>query len=290
MRFCTAVCAATLMLANWRTVAADKSDGAGATVKTLDQFSRDQMRVFLRGFSGDWRAETDERKGIAAPPIQGPCGANAVLIDLVRPDKLTLGRAPLIDIINQRRSRRAFSDAALTNEELSYLLWCTQGISSIARDEDGRVTHHFRTVPSGGARHPFETYLAVNRVNGITPGVYRFLPVEHKLLQVREVATMSAEVRKACYGQSFVSEAAVVFIWTAVPYRAEWRYGIIAHRMIAIEAGHVCQNLYLAAESIGSGTCALLGYSQRAMDTLVGVDGNDAFTIYVAPVGKVNAQ
>jgi SagB-type dehydrogenase family enzyme len=174
----------------------------------------------------------------------------------------------------------------LSNEELSFLLWATQGVSEIVKNEKGETTHHLRTVPSGGARHPFETYLVLNRVQGVQPGIYRFLPAAHKLLLVRRAEGLSQSMAAACYGQKHVREAAVVFVWAAVPYRTEWRYGYIAHRMIAMEAGHVCQNLYLAAESIGAGTCAVLGYDQVRLDTLIGVDGKHEFAVYVAPVGK----
>jgi SagB-type dehydrogenase family enzyme len=67
----------------------------------------------------------------------------------------------------------------------------------------------------------------------------------------------------------------------------EWRYDIAAHKVIAIDAGHVCQNLYLACEAIGAGTCAVAAYNQTLMDRLLKVDGNDEFAIYMAPVGKV---
>jgi len=67
----------------------------------------------------------------------------------------------------------------------------------------------------------------------------------------------------------------------------EWRYGLAAHRVIALDAGHVCQNLYLACEAIGAGTCGIAAYNQEAIDQLLRVDGEDEFTIYLAPVGKV---
>jgi SagB-type dehydrogenase family enzyme len=67
----------------------------------------------------------------------------------------------------------------------------------------------------------------------------------------------------------------------------EWRYGLAAHKVIAIDAGHVCQNLYLSCEAIGAGTCAIAAYDQEAMDRLLRIDGKDEFTIYIAPVGKV---
>jgi nitroreductase len=85
----------------------------------------------------------------------------------------------------------------------------------------------------------------------------------------------------------FVGESAAVFVWTAIPYRTEWRYSVIGYKAIAVEAGHICQNLYLACEAIGAGACAILAYGQKAIDNLIGVDGEEEFTICVASVGKV---
>jgi len=79
----------------------------------------------------------------------------------------------------------------------------------------------------------------------------------------------------------------VVFIWTTIAYRMKWRYGLAAHKVIALDAGHVCQNLYLACEAIGAGTCAVAAYHQQLMDRLVRVDDQEEFVIYLAPVGKV---
>jgi SagB-type dehydrogenase family enzyme len=91
----------------------------------------------------------------------------------------------------------------------------------------------------------------------------------------------------ATFYQSFIGNAPVTFIWTTIPYRMEWRYHTAAHKVIAIDAGHVCQNLYLASAAIGGGTCAVAAYHQEMMDKLLGVDGDDEFTIYLAVVGKI---
>jgi SagB-type dehydrogenase family enzyme len=168
-------------------------------------------------------------------------------------------------------------------DELSFLLWATQGVRSV----DKNKVWTRRTVPSGGSRHPFETYLIVNRVESLKPGVYRYLPVEHKLLLVKDKKPLAEKVSEACEGQVFVGDAAVVFVWAVIPYRTEWRYSVIAFKGILVDVGHVCQNLYLACEAIGAGTCAVLAYDQKMMDGLIGVDGENEFTIYLAPVGKV---
>ena len=190
-----------------------------------------------------------------------------------------------LEAVRRRESRRVFRDVPLKLVELSFLLWATQGVR---RTVGGVAT--LRTVPSAGARHALETYLYVRRVEGLEEGVYRYLPLDHKLLEVRveSGAGLSHLVTEASVGQVFTAKSAATFIWTAVPYRMEWRYLQAAHKVIAIDAGHVCQNLYLACEAIGAGTCAVGAYYQQEMDALVGVDGRDEFTIYVAPVGHVD--
>jgi len=154
-------------------------------------------------------------------------------------------------------------------------------------DQSGAPAITTRTVPSAGARNPFETYLLINRVVGIEPGLYRYLPLDHQLVVEKQSDDLAQRVVDGCHGQRFVGTAAVVFIWTAIPYRTEWRYIHYGLKFVALDAGHVGQNLYLAAEAIGCGTCAIGAYMQQLMDDLLGVDGTDEFTVYLAPVGKI---
>jgi SagB-type dehydrogenase family enzyme len=243
----------------------------------------DASREFLRSdLWGKWETmETAQRRRLPPPPPEKPAAEGAPLLDLVPPDRLTLGRMPVREAIARRHSRRRYLEQPLSLEELSFLLWATQGLR-------GASGHAFaRTVPSAGARHPFETYLAILRVDGIEPGLYRYLPLRHKLCHLRSDPDLASKLANGCQGQSFVAESAVTFIWAAIPYRMEWRYAAISPKLIALDAGHVCQNLYLACEAIGAGTCAVGAYYQDQIDDLVGVDGVDEFTVYLAPVGKV---
>ena len=126
-------------------------------------------------------------------------------------------------------------------------------------------------------------------MTGVAPGLYRYLPLDHKLCLLSTEPDLAARVHAASRDQ-FVLDSAATFIWTALPYRSEWRYAVLAHKMIAVDIGHVCENLYLAAESIGAGTCAIGAYDQARIDAVLGVDGVDGvdeFTIYMAPVGKL---
>lgn len=227
-------------------------------------------------------ARTDQSRGVEPPPIEKPFSADARRVNLMKQEKwTTIPACDLVVAIGNRKSRRAYRRESLTLEELSFLLWATQGIRQ--RIDAG---HAYRTVPSAGCRHALETYLCVLGVEGLEPGIYRYLPLEHQLLFEFTEDRLAQKMVAATFGQPYPGQAAVTFIWTTIPCRMEWRYDLAAHKVIAIDAGHVCQNLYLACEAIEAGTCAIAAYDQEALDRLLRVDGTDEFAVYLAPVGK----
>lgn len=248
--------------------------------KTLEQyryFLKDSVRLTI-DFS-----RTGQFRGKTPPPIQKPAAKGQKIIDLIQKDKWrSVAGVDLLTCIQNRRSHRVFRPEPLTLEELSFLLWATQGIQ---RKVDPSTA--YRTVPSAGCRHALETYLCVLNIKDLEAGIYRYLPLEHQLVLERTEGRLNDRIVTAGLEQPFLGKAPVTFVWTAVPYRMEWRYDIAAHKVIAIDAGHVCQNLYLACGAVGAGTCAVGAYHQEFMDNLIGVDGTDEFTIYLAPVGKV---
>jgi SagB-type dehydrogenase family enzyme len=145
----------------------------------------------------------------------------------------------------------------------------------------------FRNVPSAGCRHALETYLAIFNVEDIEPGIYRYLPLTHELLFEFSENNLREKLIKGTFEQYFAGQSAVTFIWTSIPYRMEWRYGLDSHKVIAMDAGHVGQNMYLACEAIKAGTCMIGAYDQEYLDELLRLDGEEEFVIYLAPVGKV---
>ncbi|MEE9409994.1 MAG: SagB/ThcOx family dehydrogenase, partial [Candidatus Heimdallarchaeota archaeon] len=183
-----------------------------------------------------------------------------------------------------RKSRRVFSDELMSLEELSFLLWSTQGVHKEDKHHGASLK---KPVPSGGSRHPYETYLIVNKVEGLDSGIYRYLGMEHKLLFLKPIEEVDREDLEKLTSQSFIIKGNVIFVWVTIPYRMEWRYSIPSSKVIAIEAGHICQNLYLACEALGLGTCAIAAYNQEFADKILGLDGEDEFTVYLSPVGKI---
>jgi len=242
------------------------------------------LRYFLKD---DIRQETDFRNtkqslGVEAPPIEKPCSPEAQKIILPFPKEWqNIGDISVKAAIVNRQSRRKFKSEALSLEELAYLLWSTQGV----RKWSNRTA--LRTVPSAGNRHALETYLVVFNVDGLKQGIYRYLPSLHQLVLESSPDQLSEKMTEAALQQPFTGSSAVTFIWTTIPYRMEWRYAEASYKVIALDAGHVCQNLYLACESINAGTCAIAAYNQQAADQLLQVDGDEEFVVYMAPVGKV---
>jgi SagB-type dehydrogenase family enzyme len=246
-----------------------------------------EHRDFLKAdFSILDKIETDRQKGLPAIPFQKDYNKNADIIKLPEVTRSVIKKSDIYDCLEDRRSVRLYSEESMSLEELSYLLWATQGIQKVM----GNQVSTLRRVPSGGASHPFETYLIINRVSTLKKGVYLYLPLEHCLIFINELEQIEGKIDAATpkqpFVQNFVSKSAVIFAWSCIPYRAEYKFDLTAHKKILIDVGHVCQNLYLACESIDLGTCAIGIYDQKLMDTMLGLDGEDEFVIYLAAIGK----
>ncbi|MDD3049811.1 MAG: SagB/ThcOx family dehydrogenase [Candidatus Cloacimonetes bacterium] len=241
-----------------------------------------ERRELLRANFVDIKT-THQKEGKPQPPILKKVSGN--IISLPEHDNCPLINNKFPELVKSRQSRREYSDQSISLDELSFLLWTTQGIKRVFKRFDASFIA-LRTVPSGGCRHPFETYLAVNRVEGLEQGLYFYDAEKHELIKLKSPQNLPDLVTEACSGQNFAGSSAVCFFWSVIPYRSEWRYSFAAHKTILLDAGHVCQNLYLAAESIGCGVCAIAAYDQQKADSLLELDGEDEFVIYIAPVGK----
>ena len=226
---------------------------------------------------------TDQSRGIKSPPAEKPCNSEVNKINLIKPgDWKLIYEVSVETAMARRKSRRSYTKDAVKLEELSFLLWATQGLR-----KQRAAVHNFRNVPSAGCRHALETYVVAFRVEGLPKAIYRYLPMSHQLVEFIKHEYLEDLISRAALGQSFAGKSAVTFIWTTIPSRMEWRYGMASYKVIAIDAGHVCQNLYLACKAIGAGTCAIAAYDQEFADNVLGIDGDEEFTIYMAPVGKV---
>jgi SagB-type dehydrogenase family enzyme len=224
---------------------------------------------------------SDQQRGLPQPPLEVPWDHAAEAVDMPRREDVAFDKVDLVDALLKRESLREYAAAPLSFEDLCVLLMCTTGVRRVV---PGVAT--FRAAPSAGARHALETYVLASRVEGLDPGLYRFLAIERKILKVSTAPGLLDQFTDACLGQSFVRSSAALFLWVAEVYRMTYRYGQRGYRYLYLDAGHVCQNLYLAAEAVGAGVCAIGAYDDQRVDELLGVSGKDQFAIYLAAVGK----
>jgi SagB-type dehydrogenase family enzyme len=189
------------------------------------------------------------------------------------------GGAPLWDVLRERHSVRHFQDTPLLEAGLSQLLWAAQGITRTTRG------FGFRTAPSAGALYPVETYLVIHAVQGIEPGVYHYAVEKHEL-DCLKTGDFRVDVARAALDQEIAYWANVVFVWTAVFERSNWKYRQRAYRYIYLDAGHIAQNVALGAVALGLGSCQIAALYDEEVNGLLGVDGVEESAIYMTVVGR----
>ena len=257
----------------------------------------DEGRRFMHGHRkddsyGDF--VSDQYQGKPMPPLtKAPMAEESARIALPKDFSALDTKCDLARLINDRKSCRVFTGEKMDLVQLSFLLWSTQGVKGIR----GKGYATLRTVPSGGARHEFETYLIVADVEGLAPGAYHYLPMEHRIEMLHTKAEIEAAegkefreiINETLNGQKWAAKSNVVFYYSMVAYRAEWRYGIHAHRVALIDAGHITENLYLACTAADLGTCAIGALNSSLVDRVFELDGVEEFAFYAATVGTVSS-
>jgi SagB-type dehydrogenase family enzyme len=200
--------------------------------------------------------------------------------------RMVLGPAPipagadLWTCLKERRSLRRYQDRHLSRQELTALVWATQGVTQASHP------YLLRTAPSAGALYPVETYLAVHRVTGVDPGIWH-LNIPDFALELLTPGDFRHPLVEACLSQQFLGTAAVVFIWTGILNRAMVKYRERAIRYVFLDAGHICQNLMLAATALGLGCCPVGAFFDVEVERLIQVDGWEEVALYLASVGAV---
>lgn len=258
----------------------------------LDKNIQDDLirtgRIFMKGSRADdpyeAQFESDQTLRLPQPPLcKAAVTPEETHIPLTRDFSALPLKNDLLSLIRDRRSARVYTEEAVSLDALSFLLWASQGVKGLR----GKHYATLRTVPCGGARHEYETYLAVRNIAGLEPGKYHYLPMEHALEYLGAFEDAEKEISESLENQKWAAKACAVFYWAMDAYRAEWRYGIYAHRVALIDAGHVGQNLYLACTGLGIGTCGIASFSHERTAQMFGLDGETEYVVYTAPVGCV---
>jgi len=183
-------------------------------------------------------------------------------------------------LLQKRRSRREYSaHRPIGLAAFSSLLWATQGLTARYGDT------FFRTAPSAGGLFPVETYLSVRAVEGLEQGLYHFRPLTFDL-EFLQKGDFSGKLAEAALQQDLILDAQATFIWSAIIARSRWKYRQRTYRYIYLDAGHIAQNLYLAAEALGLGACAIGAFYDDETNKILSLDGMEETVIYMACVGR----
>jgi len=256
----------------------------------MNEIKKNRMFMHCPSFKGSM-AKSDQQNGVVHPTYENHITGDFIELPTFD-DAVTC--PSYLDLLDGRRSERVYTDTAMTQEQLAFMLWSAQGIQS-TRGKGGVST--FRPVPSGGARHPFELYIVVKNVEGLDPGLYHYIPTEHigeKKVIIERLGPLfddyETNMNQLLVGQKWAVKAPVFLFISCIPYRAEWRYSDAAHRVMLIDLGHVGQNLMLSATALGLGSCCLAAYDQKLCDDVFSFNGIDEYTVYILTLGKAQTK
>lgn len=223
-------------------------------------------REHLVGGRMDWRHQPDWFKTYP----------DAVRVRL--PD-LALDDSGLFDALARRRSLRSYGPQALALGELGTLLWAAAGVTA----RQGGFA--FRTAPSAGGLYPVEHYVVANEVDDLERGLYHY-DVLGRALERLVAADLRLPIARAALDQRVCAEAQAVFVWTAVLERSRWKYGDRYARYVLLDAGHIAENVALAATALGLGTCQIAAFFDEEAAAILGVDPEEEPVVYMSTAGK----
>jgi SagB-type dehydrogenase family enzyme len=187
--------------------------------------------------------------------------------------------------VARRRSQRSFGDDALAVDELAALLEAGYGVTGGLESPGGDQTLPVRAVPSGGALYPLELYVAALRVTDVEPGLYHFDPLR-RCLEALRTGLEPEEVAALSTYPEIVSASGALILAAAIFGRTRFKYGLRGYRFALLEAGHIAQNVVLAATALELGAVPLGGFYDRLTDEFLGLDGVNESTVYTIAVGK----
>lgn len=194
------------------------------------------------------------------------------------------GEISVEEAIYQRRSHRSFMKQAISAEELSQVLWAAYGITKPLQGYP-QTRGGLRTAPSAGARYPLEIYALVGNVRGIEPGVYRYNSREHKITRVIDT-DIKKELSLAALNQEMISEAPACLFYSAVYSRTTEKYGDRGReRYVCMDLGHSAENVYLQAEALHLGTCAIGAFEDAEVRKVMQLP-EDEEPLYIMPIGR----
>ncbi|HEX5693462.1 MAG TPA: putative peptide maturation dehydrogenase [Arenimonas sp.] len=194
-------------------------------------------------------------------------------------------------LLSSRRTCRNFDpDAALGAEAFATMMrrvWGALGTHELA---PGAVVVK-KTSPAGGGMHAVEAYVLVQRVEGIAPGFYHYLPMRHALEPLQSLAPAEAAdwAHRFVAGQAWFRDVPVM---VARFDRMFWKYRrhAKAWRVVHLDVGHLSQTMYLSATELGLGCFVTAAINDRDVGEALALPALREGAIALVGFGPRSAQ
>jgi SagB-type dehydrogenase family enzyme len=265
--------------ARWLELVYGIEPGLDDPAESYHEASKISPFQIARQVEGARRLESTPNLQLSSTRAVKRLGGPLVSLPAAAPLEATLAR-----VIERRASRRTFGSASVAAPALAALLNAGYGVTHALEADDGTPLLPLRAVPSGGALYPLEVFVAALRVDGLAPGVHHLDPLRSSLETVRAGIEVDEVAALSTYPE-IVSGCAALILIAAVFGRSRFKYGLRGYRFALLEAGHVAQNIVLAATALDLASVPLGGFYDRRADAFLGLDGVNESTLYTIAVG-----
>jgi SagB-type dehydrogenase family enzyme len=224
------------------------------------------------------RVVEGRRAARPSPPLYDTNDGLSCVHPLERPDP----GHPVFRTMLQRRSRRRFASQEVPKAQLGDCLFAGLGITGFVDEPlTGRLP--LKPTPSGGARNPYEAFVLAQRVGGMARGLYHYSAAEHSLGLVSQPDLTGGDLLA---GQDWATSAAAIVILVAHFERTMWKYAHPkAYRIVLFEAGHIAQNMALAATAHGLNVTPTAALAESVIERAIGLDCMTASPVYALAIG-----
>jgi len=221
---------------------------------------------------------------VPEPPRELPIPEGSEVIRLPNPKRIKVPDKSVRNVIEEWEPVGYLARSTITQKELSYLLWCSQGYRNMINEKI-----EVRSIPSSKFRNPLETYFVAGEVEDLPTGLYRFIPSTHSIVPIKVGSDLPFALGTA--SMSFIiPRAAVTFLWVGIPYRSVWAMGDRGYRCALIEAGHACQALIMSAGAMEFQVYPLDLFNDEKVAQLAELDQENQWPLYIAAVGKIDRE
>ncbi len=208
------------------------------------------------------------------PAVKPPMGTRVIDLPVHDIEALRAMDMPLTEAVEQRFAGRDHDERPLDLDQLSELLFRSARIRwHAAATDEAPYEQTSRPYPSGGATYDLELYLAVDRCEGLEPGLYHYDPDRHALEHLDRLTPAVEQMLVDATGATGGQVRPQVLLTVASRFaRISWKYEGMAYATTLRNVGAFYQTLWLVATAMGIACCPLGGGDASAFAEATGLD------------------